>query len=178
MATPESPQVSPVLTLHETSAGQYLLRLHKVSQNASLVSMLVQQLPGITQLIVVTPMDTKVFNVGDGGKSENGARRQIIDPHPIPNSQPTDLEDMDLRDPMEEALALAEEAEAPQDQPAPGTRRRKSGPSTAESPCGRCQGSGQVQTMMEGGEPAAATCPVCRGTGRSIKFGMNVRKGK
>lgn len=185
VATEAGPQVSPVLTLHETSPGQYLLRLHKVSQNASLISLLMQQLPGIRQIIVVTPMDTKVFNVPNGTGDTRTIRipgASTVDPHPIPNSNPVDLdESADANDdPMASAIAMAEEAERPPTDEAisPTARRRRTSASPPESPCGRCQGTGNVMVIVEGGSSAETGCPVCRGTGQSIKFGMNVRKGK
>lgn len=180
MTTEAGPQVSPVLTLHETSSGQYLLRLHKVSQNASLISLLMQQLPGIKQIIVVTPMDTKVFNVPNGQPPARSTAA-TPDPHPIPNSSPDIDVELDSRDPMSEAIAMAEEAERPPtdaEQPAQAARRRRTSASPSETPCGRCQGTGNVMVIVEGGSSAETGCPVCRGTGQSIKFGMNVRKGK
>lgn len=178
---PESnQQVVPVLTLHKTAPDQYLLRMYEVSKNISLVSLLVQQLPGIRQLIIVTPLDTKVFNVPNGQPSQRAATAEP-DPHPIPSSQPDELAD-DF-DPMAAALALAEEAERPvssteDETPAQPSRRRRSSAAPLETPCGRCQGSGEIRTLMEGGEPANASCPVCRGTGQSVKFGMGVRNKK
>ena len=150
-------QLPPVLSLHRTSPGQYALRLYDL-KDQSIAAAIAKLIPDMESLLLVTPTEMRVFKTE---KPDVGFR-------PIPFTEPAPV--TDAPDPMAEAMALAEDEPKPQPvKREPRTSRRSS--AEAETPCGRCAGHGTIQMLMDGGQPAETTCPVCKGEKIVKRFG-------
>lgn len=115
--------------------------------------------------------------------------------HPVDTG--TDAED--VPDPMEEAMRLAAADEAESDggvmspppakaapkkpakvvRPTAGAKvvKRDASKNAAvaghQSPCGRCQGTGLRQILLEGGRAGTAPCGVCQGKGFIRRYGSS-----
>lgn len=169
-------QTPPILSLHRVSGGVYLLRLYDAAFTECGIAAM-QKLKDATSIIIVTPTDTKTFNIG---------RTQAPLPAPVTMPEEDDGVPVEIDeeggiheageaeedvDPMEAAMALAETEEHEHDQ-SPGVRRRaRSSPQPGNSPCGRCNGQGLIKTPLEGGGWVDGTCPVCRGQGTIQRYG-------
>jgi hypothetical protein len=170
---PSSPQIPPILTLHRTSPGSYALRLFDLADNF-LAANIAKFIPDLQTLLVITPSDMKVFSF-----SENGNQQQVEEEIREPVTESSD--------PMQDAIDLAEQAERAE-QPklkvvaetpqGKVVRRRKSVTPEAgmTDTCGRCGGAGVVGVLMEGGQAAQGTCPLCQGAKVIRRFGH--RRGR
>jgi hypothetical protein len=174
-------QLSPLLTLFETAPGSYSLRLSEVSKRATFLSIEVAKLlPDAKSLQVITPNDMKVFDLAaerteaekadadyKDFKERELAQRNESDMPPNPFEMPQPMD-------MEKVVEIAEQ----EDQRVNGEEKRfrkprpKAQPTAGfDEPCQRCQGSGMIQTLMEGGRPAQGVCPVCQGEKVVRRFG-------
>lgn len=156
---PIDPTIPPVLTLFRTAQGEYALRLFDLADQA-LAAGITKLVPDMRRLLLITPSDMKAFDfVPDGAEPEEG----------IPQS---------TMDPMEEAAMIAGEPEAVKVESVPkSTRRRKANASIAghEDTCSRCRGKGIVPILMDGGQAAEGSCPVCQGKGTITRYGSRTR---
>lgn len=175
----ESPAV---LTVHQGSAGQYILRVSDL-RHRPLVIGVSKLLPDATSLVVITPTDTKVFTVGNGiPATETAATIEEVEP---------EIDDPELRAAIARESAHVPPGVSAEDdtevvppagaevvgETSQGTkviRRKKSPAPTAghNEACGRCTGSGHIQVLMDGGSPAQTTCPICKGSGQMIRYGV------
>lgn len=167
-------QLSPLLTLFETSPGCYSLRLSETSKRATFLSIEVAKLLTDAQsLQVITPSDMKVFDMtgGETGRqreaeplSSSTPEAEVIGPMPAPQ-EPLSMDQVVEISEAEEQKTNGEEKRFRQ-------RKPKAGPVAGfEEPCQRCSGSGQIQMMMEGGQPGMSLCPVCLGEKVVRRFG-------
>lgn len=136
----ESPAI---LTVHEGTRGQYILRVSDL-RHRPLVVQVTKLLSEAESFVIVTPTDIKVYEV-------NGDAPAIDDGPPV-----TDPE-------------IAEQEPEPLTKPR--KRARPAQVAGHDEQCGRCSGKGQVAVMLEGGTPAESACPVCKGEGVMRRYG-------
>ena len=170
----EAKQLSPLLTLFETSKGCYSLRLSEISKRATFLSIEVAKLLSDARLLeVITPTDMKVFDfTGDvtsqtPEKKEGGFSPPPPEPEVIGPMPPDDLQ-------MNEVIEIAQAEEQRTNGEDKRFRQRKpqTGPVAGfDEPCQRCSGAGTVQMLMEGGRAATGVCPVCQGEKVVRRFG-------
>jgi len=182
-----------------------VLRIHDLSYSA-IVSVIAQALPAdISQLMLVTPTDTKMFNLTQEVPHAQPNRL----PHTATNGAPTaesesesatedagaDAEPDFDSDPQAEAIRLAEEGDAAAaavdleearvtastaETPAERRRalnqlRKAEGEAGQDATCGRCRGAGQIGIAMPDGGSSTAACPVCQGRGSIRRYGAGRR---
>ena len=180
-------ELPPILTIHQTARGQYVVRVGDLKWRPLVVAVS-KLLDDATQLIVVTPNDIKVVKVGREVSPEGAVAN--------PSRNPADLDENGL-DPdgldqetlaaiaEQEGHALPGQGEEPEIAPNGGivtgitdagmkVVRRK--PSTRlaaghDEPCGRCRGQGKIRITQEGGEPIETACGVCQGSGVMRLYG-------
>lgn len=161
-------QLSPLLTLFETSTGCYSLRLSEVSKRATFLSIEVAKLlTDATSLQVITPNDMKVFDLTGGDVS-----RPVSEPEASP--EPEVIRTMPEAMDMDKVIEIAQQEEQRTNGEEKRFRQRKprTGPVAGfEEPCQRCSGAGTVQMLMEGGRAAMGVCPVCQGEKVVRRFG-------
>lgn len=195
----------PVLTLHRASGGMYLLRTFDAAYNDTIIA-IAKSLPAdATDLMLVTPGDTKQFKLGGSSAIHNtpvreAVREDSVDGEDNGASQAARGEgDNFEEDPQVIAQRLA--AEAPDIEPGLAARtlsELEAEAATAETPaqhraalteirrqqnneagqtdvCGRCNGSGTRMVAMPSGDTVQQACPVCSGRGHVRRFG--VRRG-
>ena len=169
-----------VLSVHQTSPGAYIVRVSDLRYRPLVVAVR-NALPDLASLVVVTPTDIKVF-AGTG---------EVAGPPPVVNF-PAEPEGPELSDEALQAAIAEQEGHAlPNAEPAEpvlpagqevvgetaqGTkvvRRRKSNTPSAghDETCQRCRGGGKVQMLMDGGNAAETTCPICKGEGMIRRYG-------
>jgi hypothetical protein len=167
----ESPAI---LTVHAGAAGQYIVRVGDLRYRPLIVGV-TKLLPDASSLVVITPSDIKVYAVnGDGATRLD--RTDVVE------------DDVSPLDPETLAAIAKEEGRAiPGDvtdspdadivgETSQGTKvvRRKKSPTPVaghDEQCQRCGGEGQIQLLMDGGTPAATTCPICKGSGTMRRYG-------
>lgn len=172
--TKQVKQLSPLLTLFETSPGCYSLRLSEVSKRATFLSIEVAKLlTDATSLQVITPNDMKVFDL-TGQVTDQSAEKEEKKVGYF--SEPTIVEGVpsDEFPDMDQVIEIAQSEEQKTNGEEKRFRQRKprSGPMAGfEEPCQRCSGAGTVQMLMEGGRAATGVCPVCQGEKVVRRFG-------
>lgn len=157
-----------------------------------------------TDLIIVTPTDTKTFHIGKGPATPSTpapVRTAAPGARPAPKRALPPGVDAETARLIEEGDAeaeasgveLEEEEEAGEEglEPEPMDEvlrlaaeagdqvqpRRQPAPGNA--PCGRCGGAGEINTPLEGGGFVKGTCPVCQGHGRIQRYGSSPsRRGR
>jgi len=186
----------PVLALFRHDAIA-ILRIHDLAFSG-VVSAVVQSLPrDVTTLMLVTPTDTKMFQVNAGGTHGNTERvRSAGEVHAGERTNASSVqangqeEEEDL-DPQAEAIRLAAEGDrASQDAglesaaaevaaaDTPAARRRamnelrRAEAGDASDPCGRCGGAGKIAIALPDGGASEAACGVCRGAGVIRRYGV------
>ena len=197
MAKPMGPRAAepapPVLVLHQ--AGPLaVLRIHDLSYSP-IVSVIAQALPAdVQQLMLVTPTDTKMFNLTEAHESShvptttklNGSPRSEV-AHTESSEAETDFDSdpqaQAIRDAeqseretasidVEAAQAEANTAETPaQRREALKQLRRASGEAGSDATCGRCRGAGQINVALPDGGATQSSCPVCQGRGTIRRYG-------
>jgi hypothetical protein len=175
-------QLAPLLTLFETASGCYSLRLSEVSKRATFLSIEVAKLlPDARSLQVITPNDMKVFDLASERQEAEAAdasykafKEQELAQRNEADMPPNPFEETGPPMSMDQVV----EIEAQEDQKSNGQDKRFRSPKPRlgkmagfDEPCQRCSGTGQVQTLMEGGRPATGTCPVCQGEKQIRRFG-------
>ena len=190
----------PALVLHRTGSLA-VLRIHDLAYS-SIVSVIAQALPSdIHQLMLVTPTDTKMFNLTEQAHAPS-QQTQLVSPRVASNGAAHEVaaeeseDDPDFSDdPQAEAIRLAQEgdaaairagleeaqaeaatAETPAERRAALTRmRRAEGEAGQDATCGRCRGAGQVNMAMPDGGATTSACPVCMGRGTIRRYGSRRR---
>ena len=157
-------QLPPVLSLHRTSPGQYALRLYDL-KDQSIAAAIAKLIPDLESLLLVTPTEMRVFS---GVRQEVRTEAATAETRFPVNTGDHRAETSD--DPMASAMAIAEEEEKPTPIKRDSRSSRRSS-AEAETPCGRCAGHGTIQMLMDGGQPAETTCPVCKGEKIVKRFG-------
>lgn len=168
-----------VLSVHQGSAGQYILRVTDLRYRPLVIGV-TKLLPDASSFVVITPSDIKVFAVG------NGAGPTVTE---VPDGDDTQQE-VELDEETRAAIDAEEQRSVPgavetrdaevgtagaEPEPvAKATRRRK--PSTApvaghDEACGRCGGAGKTRVILDGGGGAETACPICKGTGTMRRYG-------
>lgn len=144
----ESPAV---LTVHEGSEGQYILRVSDL-RHRPLVIQVTKLLEDARSFVIITPGDVKVFAVGDGFREPIGAE--------VP-------EPLETQDEEEHEIPQSVEEEPPK------TRKRGRPAQIAghDETCGRCQGKGRIQSILEGGAATDIACVICKGEGILRRYG-------
>src|SRR5262252_10474929 len=192
----------PALSLHR-AGSLAVLRIHDLSYSA-IVSVIAQALPAdISQLMLVTPTDTKMFNLTQQGVQRAQPNRL---PHPAPNGAPaaesqSEDQETDTGEPdfdsdsqaetirlaaegdaaaaaagLEEARVTAATAETPAERRrAVSELRRAQGEAGQDAVCGRCRGAKQIGIAMPDGGSSTAVCPVCQGRGSIRRYGAGRR---
>ena len=168
----ESPAV---LTVHAGAAGQFILRIADLQYRPLLVSVS-KLLPGARSLVVITPSDIKVFDVGganDNVETSGGNLRTAAG----------DVDSADVALDQETLAAIEAENERPlpnsvvddvEPEPAPARTRRRPKPESVaghDEPCGRCRGAGMVAIALDNGAPSETVCPICKGTKVMRRYG-------
>lgn len=171
-----------LLTVHETGAGQYIIRVTDTRRRA-LVTGLTKLLDDATEIVLVLPNDLKVFHVGGSGNGAVAGDSGSMAADAVSDDTEGLEEAPPVTDPETLALIAKEEGktlpgaavepEPPAEPAPPRTRRRAKPESIAGHPeaCGRCRGSGQIEMLLDGGQPGKTSCPVCRGSGELIRYG-------
>jgi hypothetical protein len=190
----------PVLALFRHDAIA-ILRIHDLAFSG-VVSAVVQSLPpDVTTLMLVTPTDTKMFQVNAGGGTQHARRPDTRDVREVlPNgvgavgAEASSAEEMEP-DPQEVAARLAAEGDraaeeaglesaaesaaaevATADTPAARRRAmnelRRAEAGDASDPCGRCGGQGKIAIALPDGGASEAACGVCRGAGVIRRYGV------
>lgn len=156
---PASKQLRPTITFF-ASGSSYVLRLEDIRFTAMALAIAREIRSG--SLIVITPTDTKVFDMGSS-----------IPEAPVPADRNTSTT-ADIPVEFQEYVQGEPEVE---EEPAPiiepefqetHVRHREHTPAPDNSLCGRCQGTGH--TLAGGG------CPVCGGRGTIIAWGRGSRQ--
>lgn len=190
----------PVLALFRHDAIA-ILRIHDLAFSG-VVSAVVQSLPpDVTMLMLVTPTDTKMFQVNTGGSHERsqGAGNAEISHERIPsgksahgNSHAEMADESESEsDPQAEAIRLAAEGDRASEDAGlesaaaevaaadtPAARRkamnelRRAEAGDASDPCGRCGGQGKIAIALPDGGASEAACGVCRGAGVIRRYGV------
>lgn len=156
-------QLSPSVTLFRIPGStHFALRIYDPKDNAMAVSISKSLPPDATSLLVITPTDMRMFAVSSNGASPPVTEEEV-------GQQAATEEDETIITPVESTDPEVV-GETPQ-----GTkvvRRKRRGPeSQPNSPCGRCMGTGQINMIMDGGQPAKTACGVCSGTGKIVRWG-------
>lgn len=190
-ATPKAlDPTPPVLSLFRHGSIA-VLRIHDLAFSG-VVSAVVHSLPAdVESLMLVTPTDTKMFQVNAGGR-QHVQQRDHVDSNGVLPEDSGDVGEAEEEalDPQAEAIRQA--AEGDEDVAAagideataevnmadtPAARRkamndlRRAEAGQASDPCGRCGGSGTMQVALPDGGASQAACPVCRGSGVIRRFG-------
>jgi hypothetical protein len=168
-----------VLTVHEASPGQYVLRIGDLRWRPLVVGVS-KLLDDAKSLIVVTPGDIKVLRVsGTESESEGTAVASPLNAGPA-------AADPDAQLDQETLAAIKEQEEHPPlsaepDEGAPVVkaeagmrvvrRSKPNGRAGHAEVCGRCRGEGSIRIIEEGGSPGQAPCGVCQGTGQITRYG-------
>lgn len=187
-------EASPALISLFRSASVYVLRIADIRYNPVALA-IAKHLTDADSLVVVTPTDTKMFNLIEGKEIGSAKTTTTIRETPAPYTPYESVAGADAfaDDPQSVAQQLAREADATaaeagitdttdlQDQinhaDTPAARRkammemRKAESSGVMSTCGRCRGVGQVPVALEGGGTTSAACPVCQGKGGIRRYG-------
>lgn len=145
-------QIPPVLELFRVSPGNYSLRLFDTKDNYIAVK-LAELISDLSTLQVITPNDMKFFRFD----AEDRVKPNGHAPEATGEADGTQADE-------------ATESEATE-APRRGRGRPRKSSAEREDRCMRCGGSGQVQTLMEGGAAAEGMCPVCQGEGKIVRFG-------
>lgn len=150
-----SRQLRPILTLF-ASRSSYVLRIDDTRHTPIALAVAREIKSG--SLIVVTPTDTRVFDLGQAEVPQNVPRGTIA-AEPPPDI-PADLKEyVQSEEEEEEEPAAVIQPEFQESH----VRHREHTPVADNSICGRCNGTGH--TMAGGG------CPVCGGRGTIIAWG-------
>ena len=178
-------QIVPTLTILEDE-GEFTVRVGGQQNAQKIAQSIVPLLAGLgaRKLLLITPMDTKVYKF-DGNQQapdrpadtiRTPRTRVIADAGAPPTAEAADAEYARYQAEEREAERLAQEQSAitgadpqlPAEESAPITRAKsKSKVLPTQNPCGRCQGGG----TLEGG----GTCPVCKGSGVIAQWGRKTR---
>ena len=158
----EAQELPPVLSVHRLGAGQYLFRVED-KQLRDLVVKIGGALEDAKTIIVATPESTKMFAV-NGGKGRK-MKESVAEPEPELEEVIDEGDEAETQGelPMSRMPETAEEPEPE----LPKTRRRKPYQSAAgqQTTCRRCNGTGQIQIVLEGGQADMAPCSICSGQG-------------
>lgn len=194
---PRSIESSPPLISLFKSGSVYVLRISDIKYNP-IAAAIGREIKDGTGIVVVTPTDTKMFELKQARPSN--ARPTVATGNPQAGSvveaeDESNIEDNKSgTDPQQEAARLAQEAEAQAQEAGvesleqleeelataetPAQRRnalkaiRKTEDAGNNSTCGRCRGVGQIMVALESGGAVPQACPVCRGQGSIRRFGM------
>lgn len=174
-----------------------MLRIHDLTYS-EVVSVLVRSLPPeVTSLMLVTPTDTKMFEV-TAGKGASYAPAQRERPQAAAETEieaaeePAGGEDDDpqlravreaeaeerssRRASVAAAVPPSEDGEIDYAQRALEARarreERRAEAGEASDPCGRCGGAGQIQIALPDGGSSVAACGVCSGRGTIRRYGV------
>ena len=167
-------QHRPVLTVFATPLG-HVLRLEDTRYTSLALAVAREIRTG--SLIVITPTDTKVFDLGSAAAQT--APDMMTNRAPAPPPQeieiPPELED--YVEPMDEsvdepvsAIQQFEGGDIEASAPEARVRHRDLPTGQPNSACGRCNGTG---TTLAGGH-----CPVCQGSGVIIAWGRGGTRGR
>ena len=179
----------PVLSLFR-HGNIAVLRIHDLSFSG-VVSAVVQSLPaGVTSLMLVTPTDTKMFQItGKGATHVDTSRKQVSysqagdDEASLGEVEEASGGEEFEDDPQARAIAEAErdESESAGVEASPiadhsnreAVREfRRATAVPASDPCQRCGGSGKIALALPDGGATEAPCGVCRGAGVIRRFGV------
>ena len=162
----ESPAV---LTVHQGSPGQFVIRGER-TLIVGVTKMLAER--GAKSFVVITPTDVKVFAV-----SENGDAVSAVDDGAAGND-PVDGAEAPIDQETQAAIDAEESREipsSPQLEVVPRVVKRDRNKNKSivgkEVSCGRCNGEGKIATLLDGGQAASVSCPVCKGSGVSKQVG-------
>lgn len=138
-----------ILSVHEGSPGQFIVRVSDASHRGLVVGV-TKLLQDAKSLVVITPSDIKVFAVeGDESVPESSGD--------LPQSDET----------IDETTQ--------DEEPAPVARRRgrppKSEQAGRDESCQRCDGTGRMQVVLDGGASSETACPICKGEGVMRRYG-------
>lgn len=183
-------EVPAILTVHQTSPGQYVMRIADLRYRPLLVAVS-KLLEDASSLVVITPADIKVLRVSGNSASGLSAKATVASPSDAAGAGPQEmgtgtgevpLESLDaetqaaIRDQEQHSLP-GPQAEPEVSRPAGGmqvVRRKPNGRPSAGHPetCGRCRGEGKIRIIDEGGGPGEAPCGVCQGAGVVTRYGL------
>jgi hypothetical protein len=185
MSTPT--QIVPTLTILEDE-GEFTVRVGGQENAAGLAQAIVPLLAklGARKLLIITPMDTKVYKFDSSAEARSQEsppaidltpkKRVIADSGAPPTAEAADEEYARYQREEAEAERIAAEQAAtsgtdpqlPEEEAAPIARTKsKARVLPTQNPCGRCQGGG----TLEGG----GVCPVCHGKGQISQWGRKAR---
>jgi hypothetical protein len=175
-----------VLSVHAGPAGQYILRVANIRYRPLVVGV-TKLLPDASSFVLITPTDIKVFAVGG---SDNGTSMASSDNHgamdnrdnsgELSTEAPLDAETLAAIAAEEGRTVPGESPDGPPTQEVVGEapqgakvvkRKRPAQVAGHDETCGRCQGAGRVQMMLDGGKGAEAPCPICKGVGVMRRYG-------
>lgn len=138
-----------ILSVHEGSPGQFIVRVSDASHRGLVVGV-TKLLQDAKSLVVITPSDIKVFAV-EGDSHEQGQEAEEV------QQQETEVGDL------------------PQSgEPVPARRRGrppKSEQAGRDESCQRCDGTGRMQVVLDGGASSETACPICKGEGVMRRYG-------
>lgn len=175
--------VPAILTIYETSPGQYVVRVGDLNHRP-LVIEVAKLLHDATSLVVVTPADIKVLKAGPTlvasrtGDSPAATTAQAETAGEIPMDSLDQETQAAIREQEQHALPGTSDSGVSDSgvQAEPGmrvVRRKSNGQGAAGHPetCGRCRGEGKIRIIDETGGPGQAPCGVCQGTGVLQRYG-------
>lgn len=193
---PRTAESSPAIISLFKSGTVYVLRISDTRYN-SLAAAIGREIKDGTGIVVVTPTDTRMFELKAGTHDRPSAppRNPQAAPAPPVEDEQGAQGDEFASDPQQEAAQLAGEAEAQAREAGAGSLedlqqeldnadtpaqrrtalkaiRQQSAPAAPNSACGRCRGVGQVMVALESGGAVPQVCPVCRGNGEITRFGV------
>jgi len=193
-------ELAPLLTVHQTTPGQYVLRVSDLKWRDLTVG-IAKLLPDAKSLVLITPLSIKVLRVGSVANEASPApvakpeRNAGNSADPKADAIAREYRDAGIELDQETLDAIAaQEGHAPPGDPPPAPslqdpeaaeaaeaaeagmrvvrRTRSNGTSGHPETCGRCRGAGTIRIIEEGGGAGEAPCAVCQGSGVIQRYGL------